>query len=131
MEELSRDAIFSAPDLVVEKIEVPEWNGFVHMRVLTGEQRDEFEQLAMDRRKGDRINIQGLKSRLIAMSLCKENGDLLFAGNGDEKKLNQKSGAAIDRLFKEAQRLSGLSDDEVQELTENFEKGPNANSGSD
>ena len=131
MEELSRDAILSASDLVIERVEVPEWNGFVHMRGLTGEQRDEFEQLAMDRRKGDRINIRGLKIRLVAMSLCKENGDLLFAGNGDETKLAKKSAAAIERLFKEAQRMSGLSESDIQEITSDFVAGPNANSGSD
>ena len=131
MEELSRDAILSASDLVIERVEVPEWNGFVHMRGLTGEQRDEFEQLAMDRRKGDRINIRGLKIRLVAMSLCKENGDLLFAGNGDETKLAKKAAAAIERLFKEAQRMSGLSESDIQEITSDFAGGPNVNSGSD
>jgi hypothetical protein len=130
MDDLSRDDILAIEDLPTERVEIPEWKGAVYMRTLSGKQRDEFTQLATDRRAAKRFDIRGLKVRLVAMALCDKDGKLLFGGNGDDAKLNAKAGAAIDRLFQIAQRLSGLSDDELEEMTEGFEKGPNANSGS-
>ena len=130
MDELTRDEILAIEDLPVEAVEVPEWNGIVYMRTLSGKQRDDFTQLATDRRAAKHFDIRGLKVRLVAMCLCDKNGKLLFAGNGDDAKLNAKAGAAIDRLFKAAQRLSGLSNDELDEMTEGFEDGPKDNSGS-
>lgn len=130
MDDLTRDEILAIEDLPTERVEIPEWKGAVYMRTLSGKQRDEFTQLATDRRSAKRFDIRGLKVRLVAMALCDKSGKLLFAGDGDESKLNAKAGAAIDRLFQIAQRLSGLSDDELEEMTADFGEGPNANSGS-
>ncbi len=130
MDDLTRDEILAIEDLPIERVEVPEWKAAVYMQTLSGKQRDEFTQLATDRRAAKRFDVRGLKSRLVAMSLCDKAGKLLFAGDGDETKLNAKSGAAVDRLFTIAQRLSGLSDDELEEMTTDFDEGPNVNSGS-
>lgn len=131
MADLTRDEILAIEDLPIERVDVPEWKGAVYMRTLSGKQRDEFTQLATDRRAAKRFDIRGLKVRLVSMALCGKDGKLLFAGNDDETKLNAKAGAAIDRLFQIAQRLSGLSDDELEEMTADFVEGPNARSGSD
>lgn len=131
MEALTRDAILKKDDRVIEKLEIPEWDGFVHVRSMTGTERDEFEQLASDRQKGKRLNLAGLKAKIVALSAVDESGKILFGGQGDIDRLNLKSAAAIDRIYKKAQKLSHLTDEDVEELVSDLEEGPNENSGSD
>ena len=99
MDDLTRDSILAVDDLPIKAIDVPEWKGIVYIKTLTGTQRDEFEQLAQDRRAAKHFDMRGLKIRLVALVLCNKAGKLLFAGNGDEQKLNEKAGAVIDRLL--------------------------------
>lgn len=131
MDDLTRDAILGADDLPIEQVEVPEWNGSVYMRTLTGEQRDEFEQAAMERKARKHLDIRGMKAKLVAMCICDKDGKVLFGGRDDGTKLLKKSGAAIERLSKVAQRLSGLDDKEMEEIASDLTGGPKENSGSD
>lgn len=129
MKSLSRDEILQADDLPIEVVDVPEWKGTVHLRALSGTERDEFEQLCQDRKSAKHFDIRGVKIRLVVLSLCDEAGKCLF-GESDISKLQAKSAAAIDILFDIAQRLSGLKDEDVKELSENLEEGPSEDSGS-
>ncbi len=131
MEALTRDEILSKDDIVVEKLEVPEWGGHVFVRTLTGVERDEFEQLASSRKKGDYTDLSGLKAKIVALSVVDKDGKRLFAGHDDYIKLNKKSGAGIDRIFKVAQRLSHLTDEDVEDIVSDLSKGPSASSGLD
>ena len=131
MDALTRDDILKKDDIVTEKLEVPEWNGFVFVRTLSGAERDEFEQLASSRKKGDYTDLSGLKAKIVALSTVDESGKRLFAGHDDHVKLNQKSAAGIDRIFKVAQRLSHLTDEDVEDLVSDFASGPSESSGSD
>ena len=121
MEALSREAILKRGDLEVQELEVPEWGGCVFLRPMSGAQRDEFEQLAMERRSGQSVDIRGLKVKLVCASVCNAEGKLLFAGNDDEKKLNEKSASAINRIFQAAARLNGLTEEDIQEIAENLQ----------
>ena len=130
MQELTRDTILAAKDINVERVDVPEWDGFVHVRTLTGEERDSFEQRAVNARHGDRIDLRGLKAHLVALALCDKDGNRIIETPEQVKQLGQKSAAALDRLFTVAQRMAGLSDEDVQELSDNFQDRPNGSSGS-
>lgn len=131
MEDLTRDGILSVEDLPLERVEVPEWNGVVYMRVLTGKQRDEIEQLSTDRKAAKRFEVKEMIARMVAMSLCNKDGKLLFGGHDDGIKLNEKSSAVIIRLFKVVQRISKVDDDDIGVTVADFDKGPSENSGSD
>ena len=131
MAELTRDQILAIDDLPIEQVKIPEWKGSVYMRTLTGKQRDEFEQTAIQRKTKKGSDIRGLKVKLVAMCLCNKDGKLLFAGRDDEAKLIEKSGSALERLSEVAQRLSGLDEKQIEEIAADFDDGPIANSGSD
>lgn len=127
---LTRDAILGAKDLATEVVEVPEWGGVVHVRSLTGAERDQFEAAVVEfRGTNPQINLKNTRARLVAMTVIDENGKLLF-GDGDIEMLGAKSGAALDRVFAVAQRLSGLSRADVDQLAKNFGGGPSAASTS-
>lgn len=125
---LSRDAILRATDLVTEEVEVPEWGGVVRVKALTGAERDQFEAGVVERRgRKTEINMKNLRARLVALSVIDEDGRPLFRPT-DAEALGQKSAAALGRVFDVAMRLSGMTEQDLDELTENFTNGQSGDS---
>ena len=131
MDLLTRDAILNAQDLARERVEVPEWGGAVLVRALTGRERDAYEAgiVHPDGRKM-RYTLTNMRARLVSLSVIDEAGTRLFS-DSDVELLGRKSAAALERVFEAAQRLSGLSAQDVDELVKNSESGPSDDSGSD
>lgn len=112
---LDRSAILEAADVKKETVEVPEWGGSVYVRVMTGTDRDLFES-SMYLKGDDRLI--NLRAHLCALTICNEDGTRLFS-DADIEALGKKSGEALDRVFKTAQRINGLSGEEVAEIEKN------------
>jgi hypothetical protein len=128
---LTRDQILKVDDIQFEDVQVPEWGGAVRVRGLTGAQRDELEASVVEQRgRKTRVNLQNLRAKLVAMAAVDEQGKRVFS-DGDVAALGQKSAAALQRVFDAAQRLSGLSDQDIEELTKNSASGQSAASTSD
>ena len=118
---LTRDAILQVQDLPTERVHVPEWGGDVLVRALTGAERDRFEQSIVEQRgNSTRMNLQNIRAKLVALTVVDEQGNRIFKDE-DVKWLGNKSAAALDRIFEVAQRLSGLRDEDVEELAKNSE----------
>ena len=118
---LTRDEILQVQDLPTEQVHVPEWGGDVLVRALTGAERDRFEQSIVEQRgKSTRMNLQNIRAKLVALTVVDEQGNRIFKDE-DVKWLGNKSAAALDRIFEVAQRLSGLRDEDVEELAKNSE----------
>lgn len=127
---LNRDAILQAQDLPTEDVEVPEWGGAVRVRGLTGAERDAFEQSVVEQRgKSTRANLKNIRAKLVAMTVVDENGERLFS-DSDAAILGKKSAAALNRVFEVAQRLNGMTPDDVEELSGNSEGAESADSTS-
>jgi hypothetical protein len=125
---LTREAILNAPDLQVEDVDVPEWGGKVRVRGLTGAERDAFEQSIMEQRGRDMsLNLRNIRAKLVALSVVDEQNNRVFS-DADVKALGQKSAVALQRVFEVAQRLSGLRNEDVEELAKNSENGQSGDS---
>ncbi len=123
MKLLTRDAILQAEDLPTEDIEVEEWGGAVRVRALTGAERDAFEQSIVEQRgKSTRMNLRNIRAKLVALTVVDADGKRLFSDK-DAELLGKKSAAALDRVFEVAQKLSGLSPEDMEELSGNSEEG--------
>lgn len=117
---LSRDAILSIDDIQTEEVFVPEWGGSVLVRGMVGHERDAFEATLLKQRgKQQEMDLTDVRAKLAARSIVDEAGALVFTLE-DVAALSKKSGAALQRIFNVAQRLSGLSDDDIEELAKNF-----------
>lgn len=113
---LSRDAILQADDLPTETVEVKEWGGSVCIRSMTGAERDKYEASMVERKGKDvQVNLKNIRARLVALCCIDEDGKRLFA-DSDMEALGKKSAAALDRVFAVAQKLNGLSAQDVEEL---------------
>ena len=94
---LTRDAILFAPDLTLEPIEVPEWGGTVHLRVMNGATMLKLSELP----KAD------FTGALLVHTLCDADGKLLFAPEDVEQVMN-KNHAVLQRLIVAAIRINSL-----------------------
>lgn len=117
---LTREAILSSNDLPTEPVEVPEWGGTIHVRAMSGTDRDAFEASMIDGRKGgsDTAHLRNIRARLMVLTACDGKGERLFTDE-DAIVLGRKSSKALDRVFAVAQRLNGLSADDVKALEGN------------
>lgn len=127
---LGKDAIFKADDIATERVPVPEWGGDVMVRGLTGRQRDAWES-SLSVRQGKKMvpDMRDFRARLVVRCVVDETGQLVFH-DGDIEALTNKSGAALDRIYDVAAKLSGIAEKDVEELTEDFSGTPGGPSSS-
>ena len=127
---LTRGEILNAQDIQTEEVHVPEWGGTVLVRALDGEERDALEaSMIQGKGKNAQVNLKNLRAKLVARSIVDENGKRLFE-DGDIPALAKKSAAALNRVYEVAQRLSGITPEDVDELTKNSEPAQSEDSGS-
>jgi hypothetical protein len=120
---LSREQILGVQDLSFEDVDVPEWGGVVRVKMLTGTERDQFEQeLVVRHGKKTSVNLANIRARLVALCMVDADGALLFTEK-DVAALGRKSAMALNRVFEVAQRLNGLTEQDIEELEGNSETG--------
>jgi len=116
---LSREAILNVSDLQQEEVFIAEWNGYVIVRGMNGAERDAFEASMVEKRgKSREVNLANIRAKLVAKTVIGPDGKRLFSDH-DAEALGKKSAAALQRIFEVAQRLSGLSNEDVEELAGN------------
>jgi hypothetical protein len=116
---LGRDAIFAVSDLQTEDVPVPEWGGTVRVKGLTGSERDAFEESCVSGKgKNASFKMTNIRAKLVAKTVVDEKGELIFK-EADVEALGKKSGAALDRVFSVAQRISGITKEDIEELEKN------------
>ena len=128
---LGREAILGAQDIVTEDVTVPEWGGSVRVTGLTGAERDRFEAAMVTLKKGGArgVNLENIRARMAALAIVDADGQRLFT-EADVRSLGGKSAAALERVFKVARRLSGLTEEDVEELAGNSDADPSGSSTS-
>jgi hypothetical protein len=119
---LSADQILGADDLDYEDVPVPEWGGTVRVRELPGTERDKFEAQFVGGKDGASIRAEGLegfRARLASAAIVDGDGKPLFRSAAETKRLGEKSATALQRVVDVAMRLSGLTGQDVEDLTGN------------
>jgi len=121
---LTREQFLQANDLTKELVKVPEWGGEVYVKAMTGEERDSFEaMLIMEIGEDEKVNRDNFRAKLASMTIVDEDGKLIFNEN-DVELLGKKNAAALQRVMKVAQRLSGIGQKDMDELTTGLNKSP-------
>jgi hypothetical protein len=130
---LSKSQILQAVDIKTSEVAVPEWGGDVLVREFSGADRDAFESsMVRINAEGQReTDLSNMRAKLVAMCLVDhETGERMFS-DAELALLGKKSAAALQRVFEVAQRLNGLSADDVKDAEKNSATGPSAGSTSD
>jgi hypothetical protein len=122
---LGRDAIIDADDKQYEDVECPEWGGKVRVRGLSGTQRDAYEASLVQGNGADRkMNLANARAKMCVLAIVDADGRQVFTSE-DVRALGRKSALPIERIFDVARRLSGMTQEDVDKLTENFGGDPN------
>lgn len=116
---LSRDQILAAvaaKALPRETLTVPELGGEVIVRGLSGRERDAFERsLVRGRGKRSNVDTDNVRARLVVRCLVNEANELLFTED-DAEALGNMPSAVLAPIYDAAQRLNGMSDEDIDEL---------------
>jgi hypothetical protein len=126
---LNRDEILGAIDIQRKLVDV--WGGQVWVYGMTGAERDKYEGgIIQYRGKEQTVNMANIRAKLCSMTIRDEKGKRLFTEE-DIQALSQKSAASLQKIFIVAQKLSGITDEDVKELSEGVKDNPFEGSASD
>ena len=123
-----------AGDLPTEKVDIPGW-GTAIVRGLSAAERDAYEAdvVIMRRTRSGRMeegrDYHNIRAKLVVRCLVDPDGNLLYKPN-EYDVLGTLPAAVVDPLWEAATRLSGMTDEDVQELVEDFGETPTSSSGS-
>ena len=111
-----RDSILASADPALELREYPvlAWGLSVWLRGWTGTERDAFEREFGDLEK----QRENLRAKVLVRCLLDAEGNRIFT-DADAIELGKKSAAALDPLFAEVMRLSGLTRDTQEQAKGN------------
>ena len=116
---LTKEQILKVKDIETRTVHVPEWGGDVLVRGMTGIERDQFEAKILDQSgKKTKVNLQNARARLVAITCVDADGNRIFS-ESEIVLLGTKSAAALDRVYDVAASLSGISDEDIEELLGN------------
>ena len=124
MEFLTKNQILEAKDITFEDVEVPEWNGMIRIKCMTGSERDSYESAlyefhpSTDGKGKVKLNRDDLRAKLLARTIVNDKFERLFS-DIEVKKLGEKSAEVLDRLFAIAQKLNGLGKEELDNAEKN------------
>ena len=111
---------------------------FVYVSQMTGRARDRFERSLMRETKdmkgkvtGYEQNLEDFRAKLVAATVCDENGVLLLEPK-DAVLLSQNMAAArLEKIVVAAQKLNAITEEDKEALTKNSEADLVGNSNSD
>ena len=131
---LNFDDIVASQDKEYEDVDVPEWGGTVRIATMSGEDRDRWELSMMQAddssERGFKLNFDAYsRVRLVAMCLVDDNFNRIFVTKEQIEKLSQKSGKVMDLLYDVAQRVNGITDEDIDDLEKNSKSAQNGDSG--
>jgi hypothetical protein len=115
---LSKDAIFSVNDSDLVEFSVPEWDGTILLRSMSGKQRNDYEHWASTQSKAKVPDYRGIRERLIINCVVDENGEQLFS-ESDIAKLSEKNSEVIDRIHTKCRVICGMDEDAVEDAVKN------------
>lgn len=122
---LTKDQILKVDDRQIRRVEVPEWGGAVLVRGLDGAGRDEyFAQMAVIRQAKGKAPQMGVDSsqataKLVARCILDPDDpkrERIMFSYAEVELLGAKSGAALNRVYEAALALSGLTEEDMEEL---------------
>jgi hypothetical protein len=112
-----------AAGLPRDTVPIPEFGDGVTVIVqgMSGTQRDGWERSLLVGRGARRdINTENIRARLVVKCLVNEDGTRLFE-DSDAATVGEWRVDVLQRLFEVAQRLSGVSDGDIDELKKSSE----------
>ena len=124
---LTREEILKKDDVIVQPLWIEEWETWIYIRVLDGQERDAFDDAVNDDVAG-KIKIPNYKAWAASKLACDKHGHRIFSDE-DIPLLGQKSGTALLKIVAAGQKLNQVTEDDIEIIAKNFESSLSVNSG--
>lgn len=125
----TREEIQKAEDRgigIMRKVPTERWgDGFVWVRMLSGRERDAYEESLRVDGKADLVNA---RARFAVLVVADDEGKPLLTED-DAGWLGDKCSLYLDRIFEIGGSLNGLYKRDLEELVKNLESSPSDDSG--
>lgn len=113
---LSRADLLGATKPPQEVVSIGALGGDVLVRGMTGRERDAFEMSCFEGRGKKRdFNMKDVRAKLVAYCCIDEAGNRLFS-DSDVEAISNVRADVVDKLFATAQKLSGMREEDLDEL---------------
>lgn len=128
---LSASQILEQPTLIIEEMDVPEWKGKIRLKHLSAKERDDFESsmVVVGRNGKQKLNNANFRARLVQLAAVKADGKQLFTRH-DIATLGDLPAAGLQRVFNKINEMSAFSEEDIKDLTEDFDDDPTEDSSS-
>lgn len=118
---LSRDQILKqSAKLKRVEVEVEEWGGKIIISEMTGTARDNWDQWIGGKKDGELL--ENVRARLVVLTAVDKEGNRLFR-DADIDEVGKLSAKALQKCFRAAQKINGLSDEDLEDAKKNSETG--------
>lgn len=112
---LSFDDIVSADDIKTEDVEVPEWGGFITVKVFSKREQQDIRRAMMSSRSGDQADYDNFErmvvlTGLVTPSISADQYNLML----------ERSGNAFDTVLKAILTVNNMSEDSTEEAEAQF-----------
>lgn len=105
--------------VTIEAVTVKGLKDPIHVKSLTGKERDSFESACfVQKGKNRQLNTENIRSKLLVRAICTAKGERIFIDT-DIEALGNIPADVLDKLFTVAQKLSGLAQDDIEEIAGN------------
>lgn len=115
---LTAEEIGKASDQRFEDVEVPEWGGTVRIQSMSGTDRNSHQAESLILGPNGRpkeVNLRGQYARILSRCIVDEQGRRLFVTDKQVAALGAKDASVLERLVKVAKRVSGLTEEAVED----------------
>ena len=131
MKLINREALLKKEELEIVKVDLGK-DEFVHVRQMTGYERDLFERSIIEMGEDGKIERKAddFRSKLAVCTLCDEGGKLLLKQADINVLSRSMSAARLNKIADIAQELNMLTEKDREELEKNLKGGPAASSTS-
>lgn len=127
---LGREALRTPHKRRFAEVPLPEMGLTARLRSLTAREHGEYEAQFVGR-KGPRADVLKVARVLLAIAtVCDEQGNLVYTA-ADVRALSEWDGIVLARIEKAARELTGITDDDFEDLVKNSAEMPAADSPSD
>lgn len=112
-----RDKILNAKDIKEDIMEIEEWDVTLLVRGMTGQQRADLLQSALD--DDGKVNMASAYPIILVSSIYDPDTREHIFTKKDIALLNEKSGGVMERIAMRCMQLSGLSKEDVSTARKN------------
>jgi hypothetical protein len=113
---LSKLDVVNADDRKPIELYIPEWNGYVKIKHMSGAERDKWE--SSNKRKDGSFDYNNFRARLAVLTLLDENNQPMFTP-AEISDLGKKTGVALDRIFTVILETNKITEKDVEDMAKN------------